>query len=237
MIQPRFHDLVDFLIERGRTDICMSFVTNGTSFDKILVKKLKRFPRVGIEVSIETLDTLNEYTRQGTDNRVVLDNIEHYINECNGSTITTTLRPAPGALTVKSFWQVIRMALEKGLLIKSNLCTTPFFLDILTLPSHIRHSYKLPYLDLIDHHDLGNVDITLDYNESDPHNYREVAKNQIMQILRILDLPDPSDQDHRLAELSRHLDRWDRVFGFDARKLYPELSDILDRHGYLHDKN
>ena len=233
IIQPRFHDLVDFLIDHGRTDVCMSFVTNGTSFDKNLMEKLKRFPRVGLEISIETLDTLNEYTRQGTDNSMVLANIENYINECNGTTITVTLRPAPGLLTVRSYWQVIELALQKGLLIKSNLCTDPDFLDITVVPKNIRDQYRLPYLDLLTRYALDEADVWSDYNESDPNNFRRVAKNQILQILRILDLPEPDDRDRRWSALVQHLDRWDRVFGFDARVLYPEFAHILDKHGYL----
>ena len=233
IIQPRFHDLVDFMINHGRTDVCMSFVTNGTSFDKKLMEKLKRFPRVGLEISIETMDTLNEYTRQGTDNSMVLANIENYINECNGTTITVTLRPAPGLLTVRSYWQVIELALQKELLIKSNLCTNPDFLDITVLPKNIRDQYRLPYLDLLTRYELDEADVWSDYNESDPNNFRRVAKNQILQILRILDLPEPDDRDRRWSALVQHLDRWDRVFGFDARVLYPEFAHILDKHGYL----
>jgi len=233
IIQPRFHDLVDFLIINDRTDVCISFVTNGTTFDKKLIEKLKKFPRVGLEISIETLDALNEYTRQGTDNQIVLDNIRRYIDECNGTTITVTLRPAPGLLTVKSYWQVIEYALQNGLLIKSNICTNPDYLDISTLPMNIRQEYKSRYLLLIEQHNLENLNLNTDYNESDPNNFRKVAKNQISQILEILDLPVPEDQDRRLKDLVRHLDRWDRVFGFDARTLYPELTNILDNHGYL----
>jgi len=233
IIQPRFHDLVDFLIEHGKTDVCMSFVTNGTTFDKKLVDKLKKFPRVGLEISIETLDRLNEYTRQGTDNQVVLDNIRRYIDECNGTTITVTLRPAPGLLTVKSYWQVIEYALENSLLIKSNLCTDPDYLDIPTLPIYIRQDYKIQYQVLIEKYDLDDLDLDSDYNESDPHNHRKVAKNQILQMLEILDLPVPEDQDRRLGDLAKHLDRWDRVYGFDARVIYPELSHILENYGYL----
>lgn len=237
IIQPRFHDLVDFLIANGRTDVCMSFVTNGTTFDKKLINKLKKFPRVGLEISIETLDVLNEYTRQGTNNLVVLENINRYIKECNGTTITVTLRPAPGLLTVKSYWQVIEFALQNGLLIKSNLCTDPDFLDIPTLPMNIRRIYKTQYLSLIDRYGLGDIDVASDYNESDPNNFRRVSKNQILQIMEILDLPEPWDQEQRLSNLAQHLDRWDRVFGFDARELYPEFSHILEKHGYLQNKD
>ena len=233
LIQPRFHDLVDFLIANDRTDVCMSFVTNGTTFDQPLLDKLKKFPRVGLEISIETLDELNEYTRQGTDNRSVMANLHRYMKESDGSTVTLTLRPAPGLLTVKSYWQVIELALQNGLLIKSNLCTEPDYLDIVTLPIQIRKQYKSRYFALIDKYELDAQTVDRDHNESDPNNFRQVAMNQILQILRILDMPVPKDQDRRLADLVKHLDRWDRVFGFDASKLYPELGDILSQHGYL----
>ena len=164
---------------------------------------------------------------------MVLANIENYINECNGTTITVTLRPAPGLLTVRSYWQVIELALQKELLIKSNLCTNPDFLDITVLPKNIRDQYRLPYLDLLTRYELDEADVWSDYNESDPNNFRRVAKNQILQILRILDLPEPDDRDRRWSALVQHLDRWDRVFGFDARVLYPEFAHILDKHGYL----
>ena len=42
------------------------------------INKLKKFNRVGIEVSIETLTEHNTYQRQGTDTSVVLENLEKY---------------------------------------------------------------------------------------------------------------------------------------------------------------
>lgn len=233
LIQPRFRDLVDYMLERGRTDVCMSLVTNGTTFDQLMIDKLKLFPRVGLEVSIESLDHTNEYQRQGTVNSTVISNINRYIEQCDGSSVTLTLRPAPSALTVKSYWQVIELSLKKNLLIKSNLCTDPEFLDIRVLPRSIRQTYRSHYLSLIDQYNLHEIDLGKDYNESDPNNCQSVAKNQILQILTILDMPDLDQQDELLEQLVQHLDRWDRVFSFDARNIYPELQSIFERHGYL----
>ena len=81
LITPRFKDFIDALLAAGRTDVGISFVTNGTMFDKELLNKLVNFKRVGIEVSIESLTKHNEYQRQGTDNTIVLANINRYINE------------------------------------------------------------------------------------------------------------------------------------------------------------
>lgn len=232
LIQPRFQQLIDFLVANNRTDICISFVTNGTVYDHDLVQKLKRFERVGIEVSIESMDHVNEYVRQGTDVAKVVDHINRYCTESNGSSITVTLRPAPGLLTVKSYWQVIEFALQQKLLIKSNLCTDPEFLHMSILPTHIKALYQQQYQDLWNRWDLSSVDFTLDSNESDPNNYRAVAKNQTIQIMNMLDQPAPEHCKSLYAQLVAHLSRWDPVYGLDARTVYPELSEILDQYGY-----
>ena len=215
----------------GKTDCCLSFVTNGTTYDPALMAKLRHFARVGLEISIEALDQVNDYVRQGTDTQVVLANIERYLAESDGSKITVTLRPAPGLLTVKSYWQLIEFALAKGLLIKSNLCTSPKFLDMTILPADIKMQYLACYRDLLDRWNLADKTL-IDINESDPNNWRSVAKNQIVQIINLLNSPRPTSSDTLLADMVAHVKRWDAVYQFDARKIYPEFKEILDRHGY-----
>jgi pyruvate-formate lyase-activating enzyme len=232
LIQPRFLELVDFLIENNRTDVSISFVTNGTTYNDGLIDKLKLFPRVGIEVSIETMDRLNDYVRQGTDTVEVIKNIGRYLSECNGSSITVTLRPAPGLLTIKSYWQVIEYALQNNLIVKSNLCTEPEFLHLDILPAEVKKTYKAYYQDLYQRWQLENVKFAIDANESDPNNFRAVAKNQITQILNMLDAPEPENCEALRTQLVQHLNRWDPVYKFNARELYPELRDMLDKHGY-----
>ena len=67
LLTKRFEDLVDFLTLHKRFDVSFSFVTNGTTYNQNLIDKLKKFTRVGIEVSIETITLHNNYIRQGTD--------------------------------------------------------------------------------------------------------------------------------------------------------------------------
>ena len=97
LLTDRFEDLVDTMIEHKRFNLCFSFVTNGTVFRPELLNKLKLFRRVGIEVSLETIDDHNAYQRQGTDTDLVLQNIKKYQQWCNGTSITVSLRPAPFA--------------------------------------------------------------------------------------------------------------------------------------------
>jgi organic radical activating enzyme len=227
LIQPRFEECIDYLIAKDRTDVCISFVTNGTVYKEELINKLKLFPRAGIEVSIESTGQSNSYTRQGTKTEQVLANINRYIE----NNYDITLRPAPSLLTVGEYWQVIKLALDKKLLIKSNICTDPEFLNINVLPFEIRQTYKQNYQQLLIDYNLAD-DIHNDYNESDPNNYKQVAKNQILQTLSMLDQPVPNNQKVLLTQLCQHIQAWDHVYGYDAKIVYPELTELLLSYGY-----
>lgn len=232
MIQPRFRDLVNTLLENDRTDVCMSFVTNGTYFDADLIQSLKSFKRVGIEVSIEATDQVNDYVRQGTVTKQVLANIDQYMGACDRSSISVALRPAPSLLTARSYWQVIELALQKRLIIKSNICTDPSFLRIELLPDDVKSLYLKSYIDLMHRWNLDDIKSLSDINQSDPNNYRAMAMNQIRLMINLLQSPAPADQDHMLSLMVDHVKKWDPIYGFNACDIYPELVHVLQNHGY-----
>jgi sulfatase maturation enzyme AslB (radical SAM superfamily) len=227
LLTSRFEEFVDFMIAHERFDICLSFVTNGTTFNESLINKLKRFARVGLELSIETVTEHNTYVRQGTDTKLVLANIQKYQQYCNRSSITLTIRPAISALTVGYYHTLLDYCLEHQLIIKSLLVTTPAYLDIKVLPDSVKSQYKDRYQKILEQ--VSEVDINVDYNESDPNNYRQSIKVQVLQVLVMLN--QPSDQ-NLLKELVEICRRWDNEFGYDAIELYPELAEVFVQYGY-----
>lgn len=230
LLTDRFEDLVDTMIEHGRFDLCFSFVSNGTVFKPALLEKLKKFRRVGIEISIETTTEHNAYQRQGTDTDLVLLNIQKYLRECNGTSITVALRPAPSLLSIGYYSGLLEYALAHGLIVKSNLCTEPRFLSAEILPEQIKKQYQQSYHKLLNQ--LAEVNSDSDYNASDPNNYRQIVKEQAQMCLNILQTPTPADSEQELERMVRHCERWDRVYGYDARQLYPEFKEILDQYDY-----
>jgi hypothetical protein len=56
--------------------------------------------------------------------------------------------------------------------------------------------------------------------------------NQADQCINILSSPQLPDSDQLLKEMVVWCQRWDKVYGHDARELYPEFSEILDRYEY-----
>ena len=230
LLTDRLENLVDTMIEHQRFDLCFSFVTNGTVFRPELLDKLSRFRRVGIEVSIETVDEHNAYQRQGTDTELVLKNIDQYLKHCDGSSITVALRPAPSLLSIGYYVGLLNYAIDRRLIVKSNLCYNPRFLSAEILPDCVKAQYRQSYQILLNQ--LQDIATKSDYNASDPHNYLHAVKEQALMCLDVLTTVSPADSDQQLEAMVRHCERWDRVYGYDARKLYPEFQEILERYGY-----
>jgi len=232
LITKRFEDFVDYMIARGRTDLHFSFVTNGTTFNESLIDKLKQFKRVGIEVSIETVTDHNAYQRQGTDTEQVLKNINRYLDYCNNDNITLTVRPAISALTIGYYDTLLRYCIERKIIVKSLWVSKPSFLNPSILPDAIRQEYILKYKKLITDYKLDATDHLVDYNESDPNEIARIIASQADQCINMLSSPRPNDSEEQLKTMVAQCRRWDDVYGYNARKLYPEFTTILDDYGY-----
>ena len=225
LLTDKFEDLVDTMIEHKRFDLCFSFVTNGTVYRPELLEKLSKFRRVGIEVSIETVDEHNAYQRQGTNTDLVLKHLAQYKAFTNGTNITVALRPAVSALTIGYYAGLLDYALEHGFLVKSLLVNDPKYLDAVILPPEVKSQYLKSYqkFDAIS---------AVDYNTSDPGQLKNNIAQQVAMVTNILKRDQPVNADALLSNMVTHCRRWDTVYDYDARTLYPELESVWDKHGY-----
>ena len=230
LLTSRLEELVDFMTLHKKYDLCFSFVTNGTIYNQNLIDKLKKFTRVGIEISIETATEHNDYIRQGTDTNLVLANIEKYKSHCDNSTISLTLRPAISALSIGYYYTILDYCLKNKLLIKNLLVTDPSYLNVNVLPLDIRRQYVPKYTEILE--SLSDVNVDGDYNESDPNNYEKSIKIQATQVINLLNQPTAVDSGSLLQSMVEHCQRWDQVYKLDALTLYPELAEIFKRHDY-----
>ena len=236
LISPRFEEFVDYMIEHEKFDLNFSFVTNGTIFNENLIKKLLQFQRVGIEVSIETLTDHNAYIRQGTDNRQVLENINRYADYCNNSAITLTLRPAVSLLSIGNYDTLLRYALKYNYIVKTLFVTDPEFLNVVNLPDGVKKTYIEKFNNLKNELGLESTSQPMSasktFNESNPIHIKNIINSQIDACLNMLSMPEPNDIDHQLHQLVKHCQKWDRVYDYNARDLYSELTDIFDKYEY-----
>jgi hypothetical protein len=232
LLTPRLEDFVDHMITIGKTDINISFVSNGTLVPKSLLSKLNKFQRIGIEVSIETLDDRNHYTRQGSVTSEILKNIDIWVDWCDGDQQTVTLRPAISALTIGGYHTLLDYAHKNKLVIKSTLVTNPDYLNVNVLPDSVRKHYQEHYLELERRLGLVGSNIDTDFNQSNHNEIDRVIANQIRQSLSLLRSDRADQADTLLQQMVEWCWKWDQVFGFDARDIYPELRDIWKKYGY-----
>jgi len=134
------------------------------------------------------------------------------------------------ALTIGSFPGLLEFCLDRNLIVKSLLVTKPDFLDAVILPIAVKQQYLESYQALIDR--LGDIRIPQDYNASDPHNTALIVKEQAHMCMNILHSPDPTNVGELRQRMVDHCRKWDRVYDYDARALYPELADIWTQYGY-----
>jgi Rod binding domain-containing protein len=71
-----------------------------------------------------------------------------------------------------------------------------------------------------------------DFNASDPNQYQQVIANQVAQCLELLRADGLANSEELLKQMTSHCRRWDNIHGFDARVLYPEFVEILNRYEY-----
>lgn len=226
LITPRFSEFLDYMIAHGKTNIGISFVSNGTVYDPLIVEKLKHFSRATVEISIETLTEHNAYQRQGTDTNIVIENIERYRSRFN-----VTLRPAISLLTIGTYHTVLEYALKNNLIVKSLPVTRPRSMNVHNLPSDVKQQYLGKYTALLG--SLNSVPGQTDFNESDVSNVEQIIANEIQSCIRQLDTRQPQDVDDQWRELVEHCNKWDAVYGYNALKLYPELADKFIEYGYV----
>lgn len=228
LLTKRFSDFLDLLILNKKTDIGLSFVTNGTIIDHVIIEKLKKIQgRVNIELSIETITEHNSYIRQGTDTPKVVKNIFEYMNICKKNTWDFTIRPAISLLSVGYYHTLLEFCLQNKLLIKSMLVNYPDYLQVKHLPYEIKKSYMEKYQELIRKENLDEHDFSRDYNESDKNEFRRTIAKESNQIIDMLQQPQITNSDKKLDELIVWCERWDNVYEYDLKTLYPEFRGLF----------
>ena len=225
-LQPRFKQLLKFLIKHGRREINFSFVNNCTNWDPELIDLLLQFNRVGLECSIETVTRQNDYIRQGSNVEVVLANIQKYKKVADNDRITVTARPVISNLSIGTFHTLLKYCLDNQLLIKTNPLVRPEFMMVKHLPDSIKQEYKKNYVQLIKDYNL-DLDIKQDINESDIYRLQDIIAIYTREAIALLDMHSTSESDSKLKELKEHCEKWDSVYNLNMLELYPEFEKCM----------
>lgn len=231
LLNKRFIELLDFLIEKQRTDISVSFVSNGTMVYSDIVRRLKKFRSCDIEISIESVKPNNHYIRQGSDTASVKKVIANLLSQ-RSDNFNIVLRTVPQLLSINNYNELITWAWQNKIAIVSIPLVEPDYLQIAVLPRAIRQQLIPQYQDL-----LSRLTDAMPEQQSlttgrNTANIESMLARHTEAIVAMLSAPEPDNVADLRQQLIQWLIRWDQEFDLDAREFYPEYAEFLTQYGY-----
>lgn len=215
----KIKEVAQALLAVGKNNCGISFVTNGTRYDEELLVSLSKFRRVGIEISIETLTKHNDYIRQGSHIGLVIKNIKKFKSWSDRfDNIDLTLRPAISSLSVGNFHTLLAYCLKNKILLKSLIVDQPEFLHPGVLPESVKDLYRSRLIEFQKNTKLDEVDISMDFNESDPNQFKKLVKLSWLKAYESLAI-----NVNQFDKMLYHCQKWDRVYNFNMYQMYPEF--------------
>lgn len=231
LLHKRFYEFVDWAIENNQTNYYLTFVTNGTIYNKDLFQKLEKFKTVHLELSVENFGLTNNYIRIDSTYNEVLKNYKLYKNHAKSLNFTIVLRTVPQALSIKEYHTVIDFALKNDLAIDNNVLTTPEFLKIVVLPKDLKKEIKeflsKKYSKILKITD-NEIDVRLIR-----HPGLQRMRIHIENIINFLDEEEPKNIEQLRAKFIQHNIKMDKFSKLKFSEIYPELVDFYEKYNKI----
>lgn len=230
LYHKKFIEFIDWCIKNNKTDFHLTFVTNGTIYNKELIKKLKKFKSTQIEISIENFHSSNDYIRQESDFTSVKNNILDMLKDLTNKSVV--LRSVPQALSISNYDTLIDFALENQITIDNNVLHNPMFLKCFVLPKELKNQigeylkHKYAYILSID---SDNILHSARIRTND----LSVYKKHIESILIQLNEPEPDnieDLRKKFVEFNKKLDTLGKYKFVD---IYPMLKEFYAKYSTI----
>jgi len=207
----RFEELIDRLIELGKTNIYFGFSTNGTFFKEDIFRKLQNFKHVDVGISLETPTKLNDYIRTGSNTEQVINNIKR-IQLFQAPNYYVTLRCVLSALSVHEYDNTLKWALENNLGILTNTLEYPPQQQVQNLPEDI----KQRLINRLESWQFSNTS-SIASNGREPEKQKLQADNEIKNALNLLQQPNIQALTDKLYE---QLSSWQWFEDEDIRNYF-----------------
>jgi uncharacterized radical SAM superfamily Fe-S cluster-containing enzyme len=234
MLSKRFRTLVKYLLEHERTEISLSFVTNGTILDQEFIDDLKKFRSFDLEISLESFSDNNHYIRQGLGKSTTqtVANIKALVSQQTDK-FHVILRSVPQLLNINNYHEYIQWAWDHQVAVQGIPLITPAYLAIDVLPHGLRQTL-IPNYERIKQHiyDRKSTSFSALVTGRDVSRLDMQLIRECDAIITWLRAPEPHNVMALRAELASWMMRWDHEFDLDARDFYPEYSDFFDSIGY-----
>lgn len=230
MITPAFRTILQALICCGlNKEVSIGFTTNLTVWDDSIVDLLVQFKEVNLGLSIECIDTVNDYARYGGTIDETMHLMDQWLTLAKQQSWLVQLRITPTILTIGHLHTVYEYAWANDLAVEScNFLNEPAYMRPSVLPPAVRDRVMIKLAKWVDDNSTGISTRVL--NTRDPNR----AKDQLVQdAASYLDyMKSEPDESHRLPELAKYLRKMDDNRGNSVFDYLPEYEELLRTAGY-----
>ena len=229
LITPAFRTILDKLVATSRSrTITLGFTTNLTVWDPDITALLGEFQDVHVGMSVECLDTVNDYVRWPSRIDSVLQNLDRWRDLILLRGWYGQLRTTPTCLSVANVLTVYDYAWQNNLPVEScNFLENPAFMRPTVLPQQVRQQIAD---DMQAWHEQRPKTRSQVINTRDPGQSRAQLTQDLASYCDYLRTA--PDESHRLPDLARYLARLDRNRGNSVFDYLPQYADILRTAGY-----
>jgi MoaA/NifB/PqqE/SkfB family radical SAM enzyme len=226
---PKFEFLIDYFIDRGLADtVNISFTTNGSVDYSRHFVKLQKYKRCEIGISIESVEPIGDYIRQGGEIEQILKNILK-MNTIKHDNMQLAIRTVPSLLSLPSYASLISWAWTNSLPVDNSLLVGPAWLQAVLLPQSIKQTIINDVSAI-----LKNlpVDHTAFNNQKDPNKIDISIRNECEGIIKLAQLPEPDNVNELRKLCASKLSQWDMLKQTNIGLYSQELYDFLKEYGY-----
>jgi len=230
--QPKFVELLKFLIDHDRTDFHFTVVTNGTIYNNDIINFLKKFKSVQIEISIETVSLSNDYIRYPGKTVDIVNNIKQF-SQHQSSSFDVVIRTVPQLLSVLDYDLILEFCLDNQLTIDSNVLHYPLFLVAGLLPNELKElaiSKIKKFISRVEDSYVHEDSIKLLNVRDRGRLCQGLIQNANLVITQISSIVE--NRDNCLKELLNYCVKIDKFRNYDIRNYIPELADFFNSLGY-----
>jgi len=211
LITPQHYQVLDYWLEKGRTDVRLRYTTNFSALklkEKSILEYWKMFKDVRVAASLDTYGDRAEYSRKGTDWDRIVKNRRQMIESCPD--VYFEITPTVSVFSVHSLFDFHRTWVEEGLLninnIRVNILTHPRYFSITMLTPEQKEEVHKIYDQYID---------WLKRNNAWDH--------IIHSVKGIVDYMDSADHTHLIPEFRNQITRIDNIRDENLLNTFPEL--------------
>lgn len=225
---PKFGWLIDYFIDRGLAhQVNISFTTNGSIDYSHRWHQLSKYKRCEIGISIESVDAIGDYIRQGGEIQTILRNIENYTKTLPDN-FELAIRTVPSLLSLPTYANLIRWTMQHKIPIDNGLLVNPLWLQAILLPDDMKQ-------EIIS--DLMTISAELSdsasfVNQKDPNRLMGSTRNECESMINLCRRPAPPNAESLRKECADKLGTWDRFKNINLGNYHEPLYAFLKEYGY-----